>query len=113
MNALNFGAGLGVSLPFLISKYAHVVACDLDPKITGFMINKLKLQSVELISDLDRCVKKFDVIVGLNVLEHVDDLARTLHLFISHSNEGAAWIISSPTENTLYKRGMSGISTRV
>ena len=102
--ALDFGSGLGVMLPYLVSHYSKVVAVDLDPDITRFIIDKLSFNSVELVKNIsDSATKSFDVIVALDVLEHVDDLNAVFKSFDLVTGDDGIWIISGPTENGLYR----------
>ncbi len=103
--ALDFGAGLGAMLPYLASHYDKVVALDLDPEITRLMKKELNLTSVEVVKNINESKIKsnFDVIVALDVLEHVIDLPEVYELFNSVTPNKGVWIISGPTENFLYK----------
>jgi 2-polyprenyl-3-methyl-5-hydroxy-6-metoxy-1,4-benzoquinol methylase len=47
----------------------------------------------------------FDLIIALDVLEHVKDLMRTLEQLLRVLKQGGQLIISGPTENALYRFG--------
>jgi len=103
--ALDFGSGLGVSLPFLKQNFKKVIACDTDPEITEFMIENLRLESIEVIKTIPEREQnlKCDAIIALDVLEHVENLAKVYQSFDSVTADNGVWIISGPTENFIYK----------
>jgi 2-polyprenyl-3-methyl-5-hydroxy-6-metoxy-1,4-benzoquinol methylase len=49
--------------------------------------------------------KSFDLINALDVLEHVDDLPRTLSELLNLLKPGGRLVVSGPTENILYQMG--------
>lgn len=104
-SALDFGSGLGVSLPYLTKNYKRVVACELDIEVTEFMVRKLGLGSVELVRNISECKPDhwFDTIVALDVLEHVENLPAVFQSFRSVTANDGIWIISGPTETLFYK----------
>lgn len=111
-SALDFGSGLGVMLPFLSQRYEHVTACDADPAITSFMVDRLGLENIEVVAAVDGASEQFDVVVALDVLEHVEDLAPVYEQLLHATRRGARWVISGPTENWLYRtmRAVAGTS---
>lgn len=112
--ALDYGSGLGVMLPFLRKQYDEVFATDEDLEITKFVTQGLGLNAVKFLERVlsDGYKNYFDVIVALDVLEHVEDLAQVYALFMSITAKNGIWIISGPTENFLYKgaRKLAGTS---
>jgi 2-polyprenyl-3-methyl-5-hydroxy-6-metoxy-1,4-benzoquinol methylase len=56
-----------------------------------------------LISELSS--GSFDLINALDVLEHVDDLSRTLSELLALLKPGGRLVVSGPTENILYQIG--------
>ena len=103
--ALDFGGGLGVSLPYLAEHYNQVIACDIDPEITKFVVQRLGLDRVRIVSNILECKPNcsFNTILALDVLEHVENLRDTYESFKSVTTQDGVWIISGPTENFLYK----------
>jgi 2-polyprenyl-3-methyl-5-hydroxy-6-metoxy-1,4-benzoquinol methylase len=55
------------------------------------------------ISDLP--ANSFDLIIALDVLEHVKDLPRILRELLALLKQGGQLIVSGPTENILYRIG--------
>jgi 2-polyprenyl-3-methyl-5-hydroxy-6-metoxy-1,4-benzoquinol methylase len=49
--------------------------------------------------------ESFDLINALDVLEHVDDLSRTLSELVQLLKPGGKLVVSGPTENILYQIG--------
>lgn len=104
--ALDFGSGLGVMLPFLSRQFGRVVAADLDTEVTGFMVEQLGLgSSVDVVEQAGSLQppQRFDAIVALDVLEHVDDLSAIYDTLLPLTAPGGVWVISGPTENLLYR----------
>jgi 2-polyprenyl-3-methyl-5-hydroxy-6-metoxy-1,4-benzoquinol methylase len=108
---LDFGCGSGVMLPFLAQHSKQVIALDID---------LLPLENVKkhipLPSNVEACdakqvslsalaQKSFDLISALDVLEHVDDLPRTLSELLGLLKPGGQLVVSGPTENVLYQLG--------
>jgi len=101
--ALDFGAGLGVMLPFLSQHYRLVDAVDLDPEPTKVMVERMHLTNVDVRSDVPVPPERFDLISALDVLEHVADLRWVYERFLRVTAPSGRWVISGPTENWLYK----------
>jgi hypothetical protein len=71
------------------------------------------MRSVRLVQNIREAeVKQFDAIVALDVLEHVEDLSAVYELFLSVTARNGVWIISGPTENTLYRLARRVARTR-
>lgn len=108
---LDFGCGSGVMLPFLAQHSKHVIALDIDL----LPLEKVK-KHIPLPSNVQTCdakqvslsglaQKSFDLISALDVLEHVDDLPRTLSELLQLLKPGGQLVVSGPTENILYQLG--------
>lgn len=110
-NILDFGCGSGVMLPFLSSISKQVVAIDVDLlPIQSVQKYILLAKNVEIkdgtkinISDLQK--NSFELIIALDVLEHVQDLPKTLSDLFSLLKPKGQLIVSGPTENILYQIG--------
>jgi 2-polyprenyl-3-methyl-5-hydroxy-6-metoxy-1,4-benzoquinol methylase len=106
--ALDFGCGYGVFLPYLIANAGHTVAFDL-------MIDELRAlgqaagwQRITYESDLEQIASmkgRFDLILAVEVLEHVDALDETVKMFHEILDEKGVLLVAGPTENTLYQIG--------
>jgi 2-polyprenyl-3-methyl-5-hydroxy-6-metoxy-1,4-benzoquinol methylase len=109
--ALDFGCGSGVMLPFLSKVCAEVVAADVDLLPLERMKNHMPLASN--IQEWDAsgtamaqaAAGSFDLIIALDVLEHVKDLPWTLAQLLRLLKKGGQLVISGPTENALYRFG--------
>ena len=108
---LDFGCGSGVMLPYLSQISSQITALDVD---------LLPLESVQVYIPLAKNVEvkdasknniselpanSFDLIIALDVLEHVKDLPRTLNELLALLKQGGQLIVSGPTENILYRIG--------
>jgi 2-polyprenyl-3-methyl-5-hydroxy-6-metoxy-1,4-benzoquinol methylase len=110
-NILDFGCGSGVMLPYLSSISTHVTAMDVDLLPIQSVQKYIPLpQNVDLkdatqtaISDLP--ANSFDLIIALDVLEHVHDLPQTLRQLLDLLKPHGRLIVSGPTENILYRLG--------
>lgn len=113
-SALDFGSGLGVMLPFLTQSYRHVTACEREVEVTQFVATELGYQSIEFIKKISECKPdtRFDAVVSLDVLEHVEDLDETMNWFVNVTAKDGVWVISGPTENKFYKTARMIAGTR-
>lgn len=110
-NILDFGCGSGVMLPFLSSVSKQVIAIDVDllpiqcvQKYIPLVNNVQVKDGTKInISDLEK--KSFDLIIALDVLEHVSDLPKTLNELFALLKSNGQLIVSGPTENILYQIG--------
>jgi 2-polyprenyl-3-methyl-5-hydroxy-6-metoxy-1,4-benzoquinol methylase len=108
---LDFGCGSGVMLPYLSQISLQVIAMDVDLLPLERVQTHIPLaKNVEVkdatrnnISDLP--TSSFDLIIALDVLEHVKDLPRTLSELLALLKQGGQLIVSGPTENILYRIG--------
>ena len=110
-HTLDFGCGSGVMLPFLCEISARVTAMDIDllpfervSRQRAFPAN-LQVHDARQVTLKDLPKASFDRIVATDVLEHVKDLAGTLHDMQELLVPGGQIIVSGPTENILYKIG--------
>ncbi|RME89225.1 MAG: class I SAM-dependent methyltransferase [Anaerolineae bacterium] len=109
--ALDFGCGSGVMLPFLAQICTRVVAVDVDLAPLKHVQARLDFPANLAIYDA-RAVPEgiytpgsFDIVLALDVLEHVEDLDRTLEHLCSLLKPGGRIVISGPTENLAYRLG--------
>ncbi len=108
---LDFGCGSGVMLPYLSQISNQVTAMDVDLlPLESVQVHIPLAKNVEVkdasktnISDLP--ANSFDLIIALDVLEHVKDLPRTLNELLTLLKPGGQLIVSGPTENILYRIG--------
>lgn len=109
--ALDFGCGSGVMLPFLSAISRQVVASDIDLVPLESVRKHIPLApnvrvhdaAVNSLSDLP--ANSVDVILALDVLEHVTDLQGTLTALLRLLKPCGQLIVSGPTENALYRLG--------
>lgn len=110
-HVLDFGCGSGVMLPYLSQISSQVTALDVDllplesaQAYIPLAANvEVKDAAKNNISDLPS--NSFDIIIALDVLEHVKDLPRTLNELLALLKKDGQLIVSGPTENILYRLG--------
>ncbi len=110
-NILDFGCGSGVMLPYLSSISTQVIAMDVDLLPIQSVQKHIPLAKNIDVKDAtktaitDLPANSFDLIIALDVLEHVHDLPRTLNDLLVLLKANGQLIVSGPTENILYKIG--------
>jgi 2-polyprenyl-3-methyl-5-hydroxy-6-metoxy-1,4-benzoquinol methylase len=110
-NILDFGCGSGVMLPFLSSISKQVIAMDVDllpiQSVQKYIpiANNVQIKDATKINIIDLPKDAFDLIIALDVLEHVQDLPKTLSELFSLLKPNGQLIVSGPTENILYQIG--------
>ena len=110
-SALDFGCGSGVALQFLSRISKCVIAADVDLLPLDRMMSQIPLpQNVEVCDLNKRGVQdfepsSFDLVLALDVLEHVADLGQTLRDLVRVIAPGGMIIVSGPTENLFYRMG--------
>jgi 2-polyprenyl-3-methyl-5-hydroxy-6-metoxy-1,4-benzoquinol methylase len=108
---LDFGCGSGVMLPFLAQNSRQVTAMDVDLAPLDCVRKYVPLESNVQVRDASKSplrdlpAHSFDFIIALDVLEHVEDLPRTLSELLNLLKTGGQIIVSGPTENIVYKIG--------
>ena len=108
---LDFGCGSGVMLSFLSRQSRQVFALDIDLVPLERMKKHIPLpEHVSVLNGKQISVtqlnsRSFDLINALDVLEHVNDLPRTLSELLNLLKPGGRLVVSGPTENILYKIG--------
>lgn len=108
---LDFGCGSGVMLPFLSKISKSVTAMDVDLMPLECAQEFIPLESNVEVKDAaktaftDLPAKAFDLIIALDVLEHVQDLPHTLDELFKLLKPKGQLIVSGPTENILYQIG--------
>lgn len=108
---LDFGCGSGVMLPYLSQISSQVTAMDVDllplERVQAYipLPANVDVKDVAKNSISNLSANSFDLIIALDVLEHVKDLPRTLNELLALLKQGGQLIVSGPTENILYHIG--------
>lgn len=108
---LDFGCGSGVMLSFLAQQSRQVLAMDIDlvplERVKKYipLAENTQVLDVNQVSISQLTPKSFDLINALDVLEHVDNLTRTLSDLLNLLKPGGDLVVSGPTENILYRIG--------
>lgn len=108
---LDFGCGSGVLLPFLAEQSKLVIGIDIElspyemmKKYISFPTNIQVINGSQIPME-DIPADSIDLIMALDVLEHVPDLSTTLDQLMRLLKPGKKLIVSVPTENILYQIG--------
>lgn len=110
-SVLDFGCGSGVMLPFLSQISSQVTAMDVDllplERAQAYipLAKNVEVKDAAQTNISDLPANSFDLIIALDVLEHVKDLPRTLSELLALLKQGGQLIVSGPTENILYRLG--------
>ena len=107
--AVDLGCGLGVMLQFLARRYSHVLGIETEPEASQKVVSSFSLSNVDIIRratpQLPLDTGSVDLVVALDVLEHIPDLhAETLEIN-RVLKPGGNLLVSIPTENFLYRVG--------
>jgi 2-polyprenyl-3-methyl-5-hydroxy-6-metoxy-1,4-benzoquinol methylase len=108
---LDFGCGSGVMLPFLAQHSQHVTGMDIDLVPLEHVKKYISLaENIRILDANETSLSQltpssFDLISALDVLEHVEDLSRTVSELLTLLKPGGHLIVSGPTENVLYQIG--------
>jgi 2-polyprenyl-3-methyl-5-hydroxy-6-metoxy-1,4-benzoquinol methylase len=108
---LDFGCGSGVMLSFLAQHSKNVTAMDIDLVPLERVRKHIPLAKHVHVVDANQTgvaqltPESFDLINALDVLEHVNDLSRTLSELLHLLKPGGKLVVSGPTENILYQIG--------
>jgi 2-polyprenyl-3-methyl-5-hydroxy-6-metoxy-1,4-benzoquinol methylase len=98
-------------LSFLAQHSQQVAAMDIDlvplERVKKFipLADNIQVLDARQRSISQLTPKSFDLINALDVLEHVDDLPRTLSELLNLLKPGGRLVVSGPTENILYQIG--------
>lgn len=108
-SGLDFGCGLGVLLPTLSEMTTRVYATDRTMTAARRVAATLHIENVTFIEPgelVDRIQPgSLDYVVSTDVLEHVTDLGMVVGMLGGLLKRGGRFVISGPTENTVYKLG--------
>lgn len=104
---LDFGCGSGVMLPFLSQQVDEIFAVDIDLEPLRRLEEHIKFNNNIVFSDSYGNIEtgSLDLIIALDVLEHVDNLDEIFAELSSLLAPDGEIIISGPTENIFYKLG--------
>jgi SAM-dependent methyltransferase len=106
---LDFGAGVGTFTEALASRGANVVAVEPDPEFTPRLLDRFAGDGrVTVVADDDGWLsgegarERFETIVCLNVLEHIEDDALVLHGFRDCLVRGGYLLLLVPAHHLLF-----------
>ena len=104
---LDFGCGSGVMLPFLTEQAKEVIAVDIDLAPLRRLEKHIDFDEKIRFSDSPANISpnSLDLIIALDVLEHVDNLDEIFAQLSPLLAPDGEIIVSGPTENIFYKLG--------
>lgn len=115
---VDFGCGFGMALPLLSRRFEQVVGVDLVPQLSrtflhaflsaGRATHDMNLKSIRIRDDLFNAGLEngsVDLILALDVLEHIADLDDLLEKFDRLLSPNGALVVSGPTESWFYRLG--------
>ncbi len=108
---MDFGCGVGVSLPLILDHTAHDEVHGVDLRIAAArdLAEPMGFAGAQLHGSFDACLEAvdgpFDTIVALDVLEHFEDLRSQLDTLKKVMAPGGLLLVCGPTENWIYKMG--------
>lgn len=103
---LDFGCGEGSFIPTQTKYFKNVDAFDLDIQEAKKLCAHLAIKNVKLYTDLKQISKKkYDVIVALDVLEHIKNIDLITNKLLEMLNKKGLIFITGPSENFIYKIG--------
>ena len=105
MTVCEFGCGIGAFLPTLSKNVAKTYAIDLFPQYAYELAQELNLNIVFSTSLNTIPDNSLDILLAVEVLEHLDDLKASLEIIFRKLKPGGKLLMSGPTESTLYKVG--------
>jgi len=106
---LDFGCGAGILLPALVRAGHKVTACDVDLSLARQLVAERGLEGIDWLasdSELARLPEKtFDMILCLDVLEHVESVPALASQFHRLLKPSGLLVVSGPTESPVYRLG--------
>jgi len=108
---LDFGCGSGVTLPLLADFSNRAVGIDINLEPYRALSEHFSFADDVEIYETKQCPlpsfedDTFNVVVALDVLEHVESLEDTLRQLCRITSKGGVIIVSGPTESLFYKIG--------
>ena len=103
LNILEIGPGKGNNLG-LLKAYGNVSVLEVEKEFSSYLLNKNVLNKDEIFYNFDQIINKksFDLIVLLDVLEHVEDTNKFLYEINKLIKETGIVVFSVPAYNSLW-----------
>ena len=96
---LDFGCGLGTFIQYVDKVYDQKVA---GYEINDFAIKTLQNRNIELITKIDKQNSKYETVISMNVLEHIEDDLSVIKQFFNLLMPGGVLILYLPHSSFLW-----------
>ena len=107
-NILDLGCGGGILTEKLAKHGGKITALDKSKELiniaksrSNFLSLQINYLNIDIINFLKNCQTKFDVIICMELLEHLENKHHIIHLFKNILNKNGIIIISSLNKNIL------------
>lgn len=115
-NCIDFGCGFGLLLPLLRQNFQQVIGVDLHPELPQQFVDLWDADAptpveggrLSIVSNLTQCnlaPGSVDLIVALDVLEHIAPLDELLQQINALLTDDGVLLISGPSETWFYRLG--------
>lgn len=108
-NVLEIGSGIGTFSSYLVSQKRNIILTDINDEYIDYLRNRfignprvkvIKMDISNMGDELQN--EKIDSIVGINVLEHIQDDSQLLAEFKNRLNENGRLLLIVPAHRVLY-----------
>jgi SAM-dependent methyltransferase len=101
INILDFGCGVGINLEMLRS-FGNVFYYDDNKKVQNLNVQNKKFFGMKSINNIKKMTKKFDLIVALDVIEHIDKDTKVINHLSSMLKNNGKILITVPAYQFLF-----------
>ncbi len=102
---LEVGAGIGSFTNNYKNKFSDITLTELDPHNITRLKQKFRDTKIKISSHYTSQIEeKFNTILYMNVLEHIEDDKEEVNIAVSKLNQGGHLIILVPAHNELYSK---------
>ena len=107
-SVLEVGAGIGINTALMLNnsdQIESIFCVEPDQNLSGQIVKSIKEDNVYVhngyLADLDSSLR-FDTIMYIDVIEHIEDDSREVHVAVKYLKKGGRLIILVPAFNSLY-----------
>lgn len=102
-NIMDFGCGTGIN-SILLKKYGKVTSTDVSPEAKKFCQKRnVEVTLIDILhKNTDRFENKYDLIVAMDVIEHIDEDEKILEKLRGFLDKNGRLLITVPAEKYLW-----------